>query len=255
MNRYVRVEVNGIEYFARADGTGFRLLTGPPWSGGREVGTSAADARLLAPVAPSKVVGVGSNYRDHAKEMGKPIPERPKLFLKPPSAIIGAGQPIEIPPGTERVDHEAELGVVIGTRCRRVTAERALDYVFGYTCANDVTARDFQKEDVLFARAKGFDSFLPVGPHIVTHLNPAKLAVGCDVNRRVRQQGNTADMVFSVAELIAYISHVMTLEPGDLIITGTPAGVGPLKAGDRVTVAVEGVGAMSNPVVDRSDRC
>lgn len=254
MNRYVRVEVNGVEYFARADGQGFRLLTGAPWSGGREVGTSAADARLLAPVAPSKVVGIGSNYRDHAAEMGKAVPERPRLFLKPPSAIIGPGQPIEIPPGTTRVDHEAELGVVIGQRCRRVTAEQALDYVFGYTCCNDVTARDFQKEDGLFARAKGFDSFLPVGPHVVTHLSPLKLAVGCDVNRRVRQQGNTQDMVFSVAELIAYVSAVMTLEPGDLLLTGTPAGVGPLKAGDRVTVSVEGVGAMSNPVVDRSDR-
>ena len=144
--------------------------------------------------------------------------------------------------------------MVIGARCRRAWPEAALEYVFGYTVCNDVTARDFQKEDGLFARAKGFDSFLPVGPHVVTGLSPDRLAVGCDVNRKLRQQGNTRDMVFSVADLIAYISNVMTLEPGDLILTGTPAGVGPLVAGDRVTVSVEGIGAMTNPVVDRSDR-
>jgi 2-keto-4-pentenoate hydratase/2-oxohepta-3-ene-1,7-dioic acid hydratase in catechol pathway len=216
--------------------------------------TLVPDGRLLAPVEPSKIVAVGSNYRDHAAEMGKEVPGRPKLFLKPPSAVIGPGVPIEIPPGTHRVDHEAELGVVIGLRCKRVAADQALDFVFGYTIVNDVTARDFQRDDVLYARAKGFDTFCPVGPHVVTGLSPARLAVGCDVNRKVRQQGNTCDMVFGVPQLIAYISNVMTLEPGDLIMTGTPSGVGPLQAGDRVTVSVEGIGAMTNPVVDRSDR-
>jgi 2-keto-4-pentenoate hydratase/2-oxohepta-3-ene-1,7-dioic acid hydratase in catechol pathway len=254
MIRYVRVEVNGRDYYARADGNGFYLMTGAPWAGGRELPNLIPDGRLLAPVQPSKIVCVGSNYRDHAKEMGKEVPDRPKLFLKPPSAVIGPGVPIELPPGTNRVDHEAELGVVIGQRCKRVTADTSLDYVFGYTVCNDVTARDFQRDDVLFARAKGFDSFCPVGPHVVTGLSPNRLAVGCDVNRKVRQQGNTSDMVFSVAQLIAYISHIMTLEPGDLLLTGTPAGVGPMRAGDRVTVSVEGVGAMTNPVVDRSDR-
>lgn len=254
MTRYVRIEVNGVEYHARAEGQGFHLLTGPPWAGGREVGAVVTNGRLLAPVTPGKVVCVGSNYRDHAAEMGKPVPARPRLFLKPPSAVTGPGMPIEIPPETTRVDHEAELGVVMAARCKRAWAEDALEYVFGYTICNDVTARDFQKEDGLFARAKGFDTFLPVGPHVVTGLSPDRLAVGCDVNRKVRQQGNTQDMVFSVAELIAFISNIMTLEPGDLILTGTPAGVGPLVAGDRVTVSVEGIGAMTNPVVDRSDR-
>ncbi|GDX82058.1 5-oxo-1,2,5-tricarboxylic-3-penten acid decarboxylase [Deltaproteobacteria bacterium] len=254
MIRIVRIEVNGVEYYARAEGHGFHLLTAAPWAGGRDVGAVVGNGRLLAPVQPSKVVCVGSNYRAHAAEMGKATPDKPRLFLKPPSAIIGPGQPIEIPPETTRVDHEVELGVVIGKRCSRVCKEDALDYVYGYTVCNDVTARDFQKEDGLFARAKGFDSFLPVGPHVVTGLVPERLALGCDVNRKVRQMGNTTDMVFPVAELIAFMSNVMTLEPGDLILTGTPSGVGPLEAGDRVTVTVEGVGSMTNPVVDRSDR-
>ena len=254
MTRFVRIEVSGAEHFARVEGAGFHLLSGPPWSGGSDVGRVVTDARLLAPVAPSKIVCVAANYRDHAAEMGRAVSLQPKIFFKPPSALIGPGAPIEIPPETTRVDHEAELGVVIGSRCRRVGAESALDYVFGYTLCNDVTARDFQKQDGTFARAKGFDSFLPVGPYLVTGLSPDRLAVGCDVNGTVRQQGSTHEMIFSVAELIAFISNVMTLEPGDLILTGTPAGVGPLVAGDRVTVSVEGVGAMTNPVVDRSDR-
>ena len=255
MNRFVRVELNDVRYYAQADGAGFTLLSGPPWAGGKKVGTHVSDARLLAPVTPGKIVCVGSNYRDHAKEMGKPIPERPRLFLKPPSSIVGPGQPIEIPPGTTRVDHEVELGVIIGKTCKRVSIATAMDHVFGYTVCNDVTARDWQKEDGLFARAKGCDSFCPVGPHVVTGITPNKLALGCDVNRKVRQQGNTGDMVFSVADLIVFISNIMTLDPGDLLLTGTPAGVGPLIAGDRVTVSVEGIGAMTNPVVDRSDRC
>lgn len=254
MTRIVRMEVNGEEVYARAEGSGFCLLTDAPWLGGREAGRIASPGRLLAPVQPSKVVAVASNYRAHAVEMGKLVPKQPKLFLKPPSAIIGPGMPIEIPPATEQVDHEAELAVVIGTRCRRVGVEDALSHVYGYTVCNDVTARDFQREDTVFARAKGFDSFLPVGPHVVTGLSPAGLAVGCDVNGEVRQSGNTSDMVFSVAEIIAFVSNIMTLEPGDLILTGTPAGVGPLVAGDRVTVSVEGIGAMTNPVVNRSDR-
>ncbi len=254
MIRYVRLEANGVEYWARAEGQGFHLLTAAPWSGGREVGVSVPSGRILAPVLPSKVIAVASNYREHAREMGKPVPTVPKIFFKPPSSIIGPGTPIELPPDSTRVDHEAELGIVIGTRCKRVAAEDALDVIFGYTCCNDVTARDLQQTDGLFARAKGFDTFCPVGPHVVTGLNPAKLAVGCDVNRRVRQSGNTADMVFSVPELIAFISNVMTLEPGDLILTGTPAGVGQIIAGDRVTISVEGVGAMTNTVVARQDR-
>jgi 2-keto-4-pentenoate hydratase/2-oxohepta-3-ene-1,7-dioic acid hydratase in catechol pathway len=209
---------------------------------------------LLAPVVPSKVIGIASNYRDHAREMGKPVPTLPKIFLKPPSSVIGPLAPIPIPPKTERVDHEAELGVVIGRRCSRVRQEESLSYVFGYTCVNDVTARDFQAADGVFARAKGFDGFCPVGPYLVTDIDPSALSVSCQVDAQLRQNGNTQDMVFSVAELIAFVSSVMTLEPGDLIATGTPAGVGPLQAGQRVIVAVEGLGRLENPVINRDDR-
>ena len=203
---------------------------------------------------PSKIIGVGSNYRDHAAEMGRPVPAVPRLFLKPPSAIIGTGDRIEIPPGTGRVDHEAELGVVIGRRCRRVGVEDALAYVHGYTCVNDVSARDFQREDGVFGRAKGFDTFCPVGPFLVPGLDPRRLAVNCRVNGVVRQAGSTSNMVFTVAEIVAFVSGIMTLEPGDLITTGSPAGVGPLVAGDVVEIEIEGIGVLSNPVVDREDR-
>lgn len=212
---------------------------------------------LLAPVTPTKIIGIGSNYRDHAREMGKPVPTAPKIFLKPPSSLIGSGAAILIPPGTVRVDHEAELGVVIGRRCSRVTAEEAMAYVSGYTVVNDVTARDFQAADGVFARAKGFDTFCPAGPYLVTGLSAAEgsgLAVRARVNGALRQDGDTRDMVFDVATLIAYVSQIMTLEPGDLISTGTPAGVGPLRGGDRVEVEVEGIGILENAVVDRDDR-
>lgn len=210
--------------------------------------------RTLTGLGGTKIIGIGSNYRDHAAEMGKPVPVVPKLFLKAPSALLAPGSAIEIPPATQRVDHEAELGVVIGRRCRRVSAADALDFVAGYMCVNDVTARDFQREDGVFARAKGFDSFCPVGPRLVSGLDPSALGVVCRVNGVVRQNGSTRDMVFPVAALIAFVSSVMTLEPGDLIATGTPAGVGPLLPGDVVEVEVEGIGVLRNPVVARDDR-
>ncbi len=251
--RYVRAFSQGAPFWAVDEGGIYRVLNAAPWLGGISTGQVRL-GRLLAPVEPSKIIGIGSNYRDHAAEMGKPVPAEPKMFLKAPSSLIGPEERIEIPPRTARVDHEAELGVVIGRRCRRVSMADALDYVFGYTVVNDVTARDFQKADGVFARAKGFDSFCPVGPAVVTGVDPRRLAVRCTVNGAVRQDGTTADMVFDVAALIAYVSSVMTLEPGDLIATGTPAGVGPLVAGDRVVVEVEGLGALANPVVDRDDR-
>lgn len=202
----------------------------------------------------TKIVAIGSNYRDHAVEMGKPVPAIPKIFLKAPSAVIYDGEPIVIPPGTQRVDHEAELAVVIGQRATRVPRENALDVVAGYTICNDVTARDFQKADGVFARAKGFDSFCPMGPVLVAGIDPSNLAITCSVNGVVRQSSRTDQMVFDVATLIAFVSDIMTLLPGDVISTGTPAGVGPLLPGDVVTIEIEGIGRLTNPVIARDDR-
>lgn len=202
----------------------------------------------------TKIVAIGSNYRDHAAEMGKPVPSSPKIFLKAPSAVIGDGQAIVIPPRTVRVDHEAELAVVIGERASRVPRRSALDVVAGYTLCNDVTARDFQKEDGVFTRAKGFDTFCPLGPALVSGLDPGNLGIRCLVNGVVRQQSRTDQMVFDVATLIVFVSDIMTLMPGDVISTGTPAGVGPLVPGDVVVVEIEGIGRLTNPVVARDDR-
>ena len=216
---------------------------------GVEPSLKLADARLLPPVAPSKVVCVGRNYREHAAELGNPMPAEPLLFLKAPSAIIGDGETIELPPDSERVEHEGELAVVIGRRCSRLSDdEDPLAYVLGYTCLNDVTARDLQRRDVQFTRGKSFDTFCPVGPYLVTGLDPSDLSVVTRVNGEVRQSGRTSAMAFTVPHLLRYISNAMTLEPGDLIATGTPAGVGPLKGGDVVEVEVEGVGTLRNPV-------
>ena len=201
-----------------------------------------------------KIVAIGSNYRDHAVEMGKPVPAIPKIFLKAPSAVIYDGEPIVIPPRTTRVDHEAELAIVIGERASRVPLNRAMDVIAGYTICNDVTARDFQREDGVFARAKGFDSFCPLGPVMVSGVDPSNLTIRCLVNGVVRQNSRTDQLVFDVATLIAFVSDIMTLMPGDIISTGTPAGVGPLEPGDTVTVEIEGIGALSNPVVARDDR-
>lgn len=203
---------------------------------------------------PTKIVGIGSNYRRHIEEMGKAVPAVPKVFLKPTTALIGPGEAIEIPPGTLRVDHEAELGVVIGRQMSRVRASEALDYVAGYIAVNDVTARDFQRADGVFARAKGFDSFCPVGPSIVTDVDPADLRVRAWVDGQLRQDGRTSDMIFDVPTLLEFVSAIMTLQPGDILSTGTPSGVGPLVAGQVVRVEVEGIGVLENPVVDRSDR-
>jgi 2-keto-4-pentenoate hydratase/2-oxohepta-3-ene-1,7-dioic acid hydratase in catechol pathway len=203
---------------------------------------------------PSKIIGIGSNYRRHIEEMGRPIPEHPKIFLMPPSALIGPGEAIEIPPGTERVDHEAELGVVIGVPMCRVSVADALDYVAGYTAVNDVTARDFQRADGVFSRAKGFDTFCPVGPRVVTDIDPFNTRIRCLVDGVLRQDGNTSDMIFDVPTLLSFVSHVMTLNPGDLVSTGTPMGVGPLMVGQTVVVEVEGIGRLENPVTARSDR-
>lgn len=207
------------------------------------------DVRLSSPVAPTKVVCVGRNYRDHAAELGNQMPDEPLLFLKPLSAVIGHEEVIELPAASRRVEHEGELGVVIGRRMRDVNDdEDPLAYVLGYTCVNDVTARDLQRRDVQFTRAKSFDTFCPVGPYITGGLDPLDLKVETRVNGEVRQSARTSAMAFPVPYLLRYISRIMTLEPGDLIATGTPAGVGPLLAGDTVEVEVEGVGTLRNGV-------
>lgn len=207
--------------------------------------------RLLAPVIPSKIVAVGRNYADHAAELGNDVPAEPLLFLKPSTAIVGPGESIVIPTGAGEVHHEGELAVVIGHLTRRVSVDKALDYVLGYTAANDVTARDQQRSDGQWTRAKGHDTFCPLGPYLATNVNPSHLAISVTVNGDVRQSGNTEDLIHDVAHLISYISHTMTLLPGDVILTGTPAGVGPIVAGDDVTVTIDGIGSLTNPV--RSD--
>ncbi|GAB3153888.1 fumarylacetoacetate hydrolase family protein [Micromonospora sonneratiae] len=214
-----------------------------------------ADVRLLSPILPSKVVCVGRNYVEHAAEQSAEVPTEPLLFLKPSTSVVGPRDAIRLPLQSQHVDHEAELAVVIGPpgarRADRATASKA---IFGYTCANDVTARDLQRADGQWTRAKGFDSFCPIGPWIVTGLDVSDLEVRCEVGRKpeemeVRQLGRTKDMVFDVPTLVSYISHVMTLLPGDVILTGTPAGISPLTDGDTVTVRIEGIGSLSNPVV------
>ena len=210
-----------------------------------------SDVQFVAPVAPSKIVCVGRNYKEHAAELGNKMPDEPLLFLKAPSAIIANGDRVERPPQSQQVEHEGELGVVIGKRARKLAEdEDPLSYVLGYTCVNDVTARDLQRKDVQFTRGKSFDTFCPVGPFIVDGLDPLSLVVTTRVNGTVKQNGRTADMAFSVPFLIKYIANAMTLYPGDLIATGTPAGVSPLKDGDVVEVEIEGIGVLRNPVCD-----
>ena len=209
------------------------------------------EVKLVAPVTPSKVVCVGRNYREHAAELGNKMPDEPLLFLKPPSSVIGDGDRIELPSQSQQVEHEGELGVVIGRTARKLTqADDPLSYVFGYTCVNDVTARDLQRKDVQFTRGKGFDTFCPVGPWIVTDLDPTSLSVTTRVNGEVKQNGNTRDMAFPVSFLITYISSIMTLYPGDLIATGTPAGVSRMKHDDTVEVEVSGIGILRNSIYD-----
>jgi 2-keto-4-pentenoate hydratase/2-oxohepta-3-ene-1,7-dioic acid hydratase in catechol pathway len=206
------------------------------------------DVRLLAPVLPSKIVAVGKNYAAHAAEFGMTVPEEPLLFLKPSTAVIGPGDPIPLLPISHRVDYEGELAVVIGSLARNVKAEEAGKVILGHTIGNDVTLRDLQKTDDQWARAKGFDGSCPLGPWIETDLDPTDVFLQTRVNGEVRQQATTTDMVFGIAELIEYITSFMTLLPGDVLLTGTPEGVGPLSPGDVVEVEVDGIGVLSNPV-------
>ena len=208
-----------------------------------------SEVKLLAPVVPSKIVCVGRNYLEHAAELGNKLPDEPLLFLKAPSSLIGSGDKIVLPPASQQVEHEGELGVVIGRVASKLSSsDDPLSYVFGYTCVNDVTARDLQRKDVQFTRGKSFDTFCPVGPWIETEIDPRSVVVETRVNGEVKQKGNTADMAFPVAFLIRYISEIMTLYPGDLIATGTPAGVSRMKHGDTVEVEVAGIGVLKNEV-------
>lgn len=217
------------------------------------LGLSVNEVELLSPVQPSKIVCVGRNYREHAAELGNKMPDEPLLFLKAPSAIIATDERIELPPQSQQVEHEGELGVVIGRKAKSLSEdEDPLAYVFGYTCVNDVTARDLQRKDVQFTRGKSFDTFCPVGPWIEDDLDPSNLTVTTRVNGEVKQQGHTGDMAFSVAYLIRYIASTMTLYPGDLIATGTPAGVSRLKHEDMVEVEIAGIGILRNMVHDPS---
>jgi len=229
-----------------------RLLLSDPfetapgdWDLGDEV---PAGAGLLAPVRPSKIVAIGRNYAEHAKELGNEVPAEPLFFLKAPSALIAPGAAIVLPPESQRVEHEGEIAVVLRRRLTRASAAEAREAVLGVTCANDVTARDLQKKDGRFARAKGFDTFCPIGPAVLVGADLEDLEVVTRVNGAERQRGHTRMMVFSIPDLLAYVSRMMTLEPGDVLLTGTPSGVGPLNDGDRVEVEVSGVGVLANPV-------
>jgi 2-keto-4-pentenoate hydratase/2-oxohepta-3-ene-1,7-dioic acid hydratase in catechol pathway len=214
----------------------------------KEAELPIGDVRLLAPCEPSKIVCVGRNYVEHARELGNDVPKVPLIFFKPPSSIIPHGGTILLPPQSTQVEHEAELVIVIGKGGRNITAEQAKKHIFGYTIGNDVTARDLQKTDNQWTRAKGFDTFCSFGPWIDTEFDPADAVVTCRVNGQMRQMASTRDMIFNVGTLIAYISSVMTLVPGDLLFTGTPAGVGDLRHGDEVVVEIEGLGVLKNPV-------
>lgn len=221
-----------------------------PWEGGKPSGDplSLSQVKLLVPSAATKVVCIGQNYRRHAEEMGKPVPREPLIFIKPSTALNPPGAPILLPPASEEVHHEAELGLVIGKRLSRATEEQARQAIFALTCINDVTARDIQRREIQHTRAKGYDTFACAGPWMVSGLDPGDLRVRCRVNGVVKQDGRTSDQVFPPARLVAFISQIMTLLPGDLVSTGTPFGPGPLRDGDVVEVEVEGIGTLANPV-------
>jgi 2-keto-4-pentenoate hydratase/2-oxohepta-3-ene-1,7-dioic acid hydratase in catechol pathway len=254
--RYSRIEKSpGAKvYVELADGRA-SILDGAPWLGGAPTGeriegfadTGIGSRPLVCPVDPRKIMCVGRNYRAHAKELGNEVPVEPMIFYKPPTSLIGPGAEIELPPTriASKIEHEAELAVVVGQRLSRASEEEARAAIFGLTVACDVTARDLQKKDGQWWRAKGMDTFCPVGPVIVTALDPQALTITCKVNDEVRQQGSTADMIFSVARVLAHISDVITLEPGDLVLTGTPEGVGPLVAGDRLSIEISSIGTLN----------
>ena len=247
---YICYEKNGETCYGWLDKDRVGAVTGDVFGEFRRetLAEHLRDVKILPPVRPSKIIAVGLNYESRAAEQRLARPDIPSLFLKPPSAVIGPGEAIILPPQSAQVEHEAELAVIIGRRARWVSVEDALKFVWGYTCANDVTARDLEQRDSQMTRGKGFDTFCPLGPCIATDVDPADVVITCSVNGQLRQMMSTREMVFSASQLIAFISSVMTLEPGDMILTGTPAGVGPLNAGDQVEVEIEGIGTLVNTV-------
>jgi len=254
MTRLYRTEKpgGGAQYVAERDGQ-WHTVTSDVFAGKVVEGAefNPEGAKFLAPVAPTKIVCVGLNYRDHALEQGKPLPPEPLLFIKPSTSVIGPDTPIENPMWAGRIDHEAELGIVIGKTARNVPMGKAGDYILGLTCVNDVTARDLQNKDGQYTRCKGFDTFAPIGPCIALGLDGKDLEVRGYVNGQMRQNSRTRELIFTIPELVTFITSVMTLLPGDIISTGTPSGIGPIAPGDSVTIHVEGVGALTNPVVAR----
>jgi len=252
--RVVRFRQEGRSAYGILEGEKISFLRGTPYDGGLQNTTgevvSLAEVTLLAPCEPSKIIALGLNYRDHAAEFGNPVPEEPLIFLKPGTAVIGPDEAIVYPNMSRRVDYEAELAAVMGRTARHVPEDQALDYVLGYTCFNDVTARDLQKKDGQFTRAKGFDTFAALGPWMETEIaDPDNLTVEAYLNGERKQHSNTSNMVFGVATLISFISRIMTLLPGDVIATGTPSGIGPMRAGDVVEIKVERIGNLRNQVV------
>jgi 2-keto-4-pentenoate hydratase/2-oxohepta-3-ene-1,7-dioic acid hydratase in catechol pathway len=249
--RTCRFTRGGRERYGLIEGPEVRALTAEPWAGGLPQGPALAlsEVSLLAPVAPSKVVCVGRNYRAHAQELGNAVPKEPLLFIKPSTAVIGPGGEIRLPEASKEVHHEAELAAVMGRTLSRAGAVEAREAVFGWTCLDDVTARDVQRAEQHFTRAKSYDTFCPIGPVVETDLDPLEAVVTCRVNGEERQRGYTRDMVVDPYALLAFISQVMTLLPGDVVATGTPAGVGPLRRGEWVEVEVSGIGVLKNPVV------
>ena len=251
-NRYIRFRTgtDPFETYGKLTGESVAALDGPPWLGGKPTGktTPLSSVTLLAPVQPSKIICIGLNYHAHvqASFSAEKPPEYPLIFLKPPSAVIAPGDQIIHPPQSERVDYEAELGVVIGRQGSHIPIEKATEHIFGFTCVNDVTARDLQKKDGQWSRAKGFDTFCPVGPWIVDELNFRDVLVEGIHNGEVKQSGRTSLMIFDIPYVISYISSVMTLNPGDLISTGTPSGIAPMKSGDTIEVRIEGIGTLKN---------
>ena len=252
MLRLYRIHHEGVPRYAAEREGRFRLVDGDifdKFSEGQEI--SGEGLELLAPVQPSKIVCIGLNYKDHAAEQHKALPEEPLIFIKPSTAVIGPGQPIQAPTWAGRVDHEAELGLVIGSTAFKVSAQQAHRHILGLIAVNDVTARELQTKDGQYTRSKGFDTFAPIGPCIAVGLDGKDLQVRAYVNGHLRQDSRTRELIFTIPEIVEFVSSVMTLLPGDIISTGTPSGIGPIVPGDQVTVHVEGVGALTNPVVAR----
>lgn len=259
--RIARFSIDGNVAFGAVEGEGtgdpaglvLDIIKGIPYADFELSGTKIplSKVRLLPPVIGNKILGVGRNYADHAAELGNAVPEVPVVFLKPTTSLIGTGDAIEYPSFSQEVHYEAELAVVIGRMCREVPRERVKDVIFGYTCANDVTARDTQRAENQWSRAKGFDTSCPLGPWVETDLDPSDLTLQCTVNGEQRQLGRTSQMIRSIEDLIVHLTEAMTLLPGDVILTGTPAGVGPLSIGDEVAVTIEGIGTLTNKVIKR----